>query len=244
MPRFRGAAIALALVALVAHRAEAQQGRRFENAWYWGVRGGQLLYSTPGTIGTESQGFVAPWGFTNAGQENQLAPSVGLEWLIARKRGGLYLSYSQAFMSKDLDLARANFRDTTFATAHVSGLRRFDVAGMMFPMTTGKAQPYLGIGATVFNVGDLQPVLRFNGTPPTGAAEQMDTLSAELLDRKATLSPLVILGVQARLRPFSIFAQTSGVALPDQFILQRKSRYALSYEIGIRYNVGSSIERF
>lgn len=246
MLRFRGAAIAIALAALVSQRADAQQGRRFENAWYWGVRGGQMVYSTPGTAGNVSQGFVTPWAYTNAADENKLAPVVGLEWLITRNRGGLYLSYAKGFLDKDLDFARANFSDTTIARAHAGGMRRIDIAGMMFPMTVGKAQPYVGLGATILQVGDMNPVLRANadGSFPAGSGAQMDTLSAELLNRKAAVSPLAILGVQARLKPFSVFAQVSGVALPDEFILQRTSRYVMSYDIGIRYNVGSSIEKF
>lgn len=245
MPRFRSAAIAIALLALFTPRAEAQQGRRFENAWYWGLRAGQVVYSTPGVVGNEMHGF-GPWAYLNTADENKLAPSVGLEWLITRKRGGLYVAYSQGILDKDLQFARANFSDTTYAMARISGLRRFDMAGMMFPMVERIAQPYVGIGATIFQVGDLSPVLQFNSATgaPAGAAEQMDTLSAQLLDRKASVSPLVVLGLQARLRPFSVFAQASGVSLPDQFILQRKSRYSISYEVGIRYNVGSSIERF
>ncbi|HEY0996479.1 MAG TPA: hypothetical protein VGD77_10855 [Gemmatimonadaceae bacterium] len=246
MLRFRGAAIAIALAALVSQRADAQQGRRFENAWYWGVRGGQMVYSTPGTAGNVSQGFVTPWAYTNAADQNKMAPVVGLEWLITRNRGGLYLSYAKGFLSKDLDFARANFSDTTVARAHVGGMRRIDIAGMMFPMVERYAQPYFGLGAAILQVGDLNPVLRLNadGSAPAGAGAQMDTLNAELLNRKAAVSPLVVLGLQARLKPFSVFVQASGVALPDEFILQRTSRYVMSYDIGIRYNVGSSIERF
>ncbi|MHB1073438.1 MAG: hypothetical protein ACYC3Q_11570 [Gemmatimonadaceae bacterium] len=246
MLRFRGAAIAIALVALVSQRADAQQGRRFENAWYWGVRGGQMVYSTPGTAGNVSQEFVSPWAFNNAADENRFAPVVGVDWLITRSRGGLYLSYAKGFLSKDLSLVRANFSDSTTATVHVGGMRRIDIAGMMFPRIERYAQPYIGLGATILQVGDLAPVLRLNpdGSASAGAVAQVDTLNTELLNRKAAVSPLLILGVQARLKPFSVFVQASGVALPNEFILQRTSRYVVSYDIGIRYNVGSSIERF
>jgi hypothetical protein len=62
-------------------------------------------------------------------------------------------------------------------------------------------------------------------------------------DYKATLSPLSIVGVQLRLPLASIFAQGTAMATPPRFFLRGNGTFTYSLEAGIRYNVGSSIER-
>ena len=71
---------AIGLAALLPKPSAAQGGRQFKDAWFWGVKGGGMLYSSAST-------------------ENSLAPLVGAEWLITRTRGGLYLSFDQAFLT-------------------------------------------------------------------------------------------------------------------------------------------------
>ena len=56
---------AIGLAALLPKPSAAQGGRQFKDAWFWGVKGGGVLYSSAST-------------------ENSLAPLVGAEWLITR----------------------------------------------------------------------------------------------------------------------------------------------------------------
>lgn len=50
----------------------AQQGRYFDDSWFWGLKGGVSTF-TP-TLG-----------------KSETAPTFGGDWLITRSRGGLYV---------------------------------------------------------------------------------------------------------------------------------------------------------
>src|SRR5678816_157262 len=71
---------AIGLAALLPSLSAAQGGKQFKDAWFWGVKGGGVLYSSAST-------------------ENSLAPLVGAEWLITRTRGGLYVSFDPAVLA-------------------------------------------------------------------------------------------------------------------------------------------------
>ena len=90
---------AIGLAALLPRPSAAQEGRQFKDAWFWGIKGGGMLYSSAST-------------------EHSVAPSVGAEWLITRSRAGLYMSFDQAFLS-----TTGQFFDRDPA-AHSSGASR------------------------------------------------------------------------------------------------------------------------
>src|SRR4051812_25248547 len=80
MRLLRTLAVATAFSALLSHASAAQDGRQFKDAWFWGLKTGALSYSSATT-------------------DNGGAPLLGAEWLITRTKGGLYLSFDQAFLS-------------------------------------------------------------------------------------------------------------------------------------------------
>jgi hypothetical protein len=97
MRTLRGLAITVAALALAPQVGSAQLGRRFENAWFWGAKVGGVVYST-----------------VNA--SNQIAPMGGLEWLITRRRGGLYVSVDQGLMTEQAQFLNADMLpDTSIA---------------------------------------------------------------------------------------------------------------------------------
>ena len=67
--------------ALLAQPSAAQAGRQFKDAWFWGAKGGALVYSS------------------NYNTDNAVAPLAGVDWMITRTYGGLYVSFDQAFFS-------------------------------------------------------------------------------------------------------------------------------------------------
>ena len=70
----------VALVAALPSVMAAQGGRQFRDAWFWGVKGG---------------GFT----FADSAGSYTVAPAVGAEWVITRTHAGLYVGFSQAFMT-------------------------------------------------------------------------------------------------------------------------------------------------
>ena len=219
MRTVRGLAIAIAALALVPQVGSAQLGRRFENAWFWGAKGGLFVYST-----------------VNA--SNQVAPVFGAEWVITRRRGGLYVSFDHGIMTQTGQYLNADMLpDTSIADMELKDIRRYNMAAMIFPDLGRWVRPYVGLGASLTQIARAT-----NRAAYTSAAEEMST-EGLISDYKATLSPLTIAGVQLRLPLASVFAQGTAMATPQRFFLRGGNTFTYSLEAGIRYNIGSSIDR-
>ena len=220
--------VATTFAALLAQPSAAQDGRPFRDAWFWGVRGGVLNYSSDADRG------VGPYD----GTDNAGAPLVGLDWMITRTRGGLYLGIDQSFFSSAAFYRRPAVTGDPYAVMH--NLRRISLAGMLFPMQSPQVHPYLGFGFSLNQVGsaDLSNTIAI----PALMAAAKDSIQT----KKVAISPMVIVGVQRRLPGFSVFAQGTGSWLQNGFLLKNptpKHYLQWSLEGGIRYNVGSSIDR-
>jgi hypothetical protein len=213
--------VAVGLTALLPQSSAAQAGRQFKDAWFWGVKGGSLLYSSPTT-------------------SNSLAPLLGAEWLITRSRGGLYVSFDQAFLS-----ARGSFADrdpdSTFTrNVALKNMRRLSVAAMIFPMQSAKYHPYVGFGMSFNQIAGAAFETGFAN--PVRYQIALDSLQS----KKASFSPVVVGGLQARLQRFSVFAQAQASPIQQTFFLYNSNAgtaFNVSLETGIRYNFGSSIDR-
>jgi hypothetical protein len=221
--------VAASFAALLAKPSAAQDGRPFRDAWFWGVRGGVLNYSSEADLLGPSSG---------RGTDNAGAPMVGLDWMITRTRGGLYLGFDEAFFT-----SAAYYRRPFVAGdpgADLKNLRRISLAGMLFPMQSPLTHPYVGFGFTLNQFGSV--ALDNSIALPALAAAARDSLQA----KKVAIAPTVIAGVQQRLPGFSVFAQGTGTWLQNGFLLKNlspKHYIQLSLEAGLRYNVGSSIDR-
>jgi len=215
----RGLAIAIAALALIPQVGSAQLGRRFENAWFWGAKGGMLVYST-------------------VAETNQAAMVFGAEWVITRRRGGLYVSVDHAIMTENVQYINGNMLpDTSIADLEMKDIRRYNMAAMIFPDMGRWIRPYLGLGASLTQVAKVT-----NRSVYDNADEEQST-EFLISEYKATLAPLSIVGVQLRLPLASIFAQGTAMATPQRFFLRGANTFTYSLEAGIRYNIGSSIER-
>jgi opacity protein-like surface antigen len=219
MRTIRGLAIAIAALALVPQVGSAQLGRRFENAWFWGAKGGLLVYSTVNVA-------------------NAAAPVFGAEWVITRKNGGLYISVDHAIMTEYGQYVNADMLpDTTIADMELKDIRRYNFAAMVFPDIGRWIRPYVGLGASMTQVARAT-----NRAPYASTDEELST-EGLIAEYKATLSPLSIVGVQLRLPLASVFAQATAMQTPQRFFLRGSNSFTYSLEAGVRYNVGSSIGR-
>ncbi len=211
--------VATSFAALLAQPSAAQEGRPFRDAWFWGVKGGIASYSADGT-------------------DNNGAPMVGVDWLITRSRGGLYLSVDQAFLS-----TYGYYRQPPQAGdpyVMLKDERRFSLLGVFFPMQQATLHPYVALGGSLHRVGDAY--LASDIALPALRAAAQDSIQS----KKVTIAPMVMIGAQKRLLGFSLFAQGTGTWLQNGYYLHHpapKRGIALSAEGGVRFNIGSSIER-
>src|SRR5262245_33794946 len=126
---------AIGLAALLPRPSAAQDARPFKDAWFWGIKGGGMLYSSAST-------------------DHSVAPTVGAEWLITRSRAGLYVSFDQAFLSTTGQFLDRDVDSTFFRPVALKNVRRFQMAGMVFPYQTAKYHPYFGIGLGLSQIAD------------------------------------------------------------------------------------------
>jgi len=219
MRTIRALTIAAAVVAVVPTMSAAQQGRPFKNSWFWGIKGGGF------TVADSSQAY-------------KQAPFAGIEWLITRTHGGLYISGGQAFFTQQTFVARDPASpDSGLRIIDLKNMRKIDIALMGFPGEHLRFHPYVGLGFSLNQIASAQ------ARPPFGNADQADYADAVIQDQKVAFSPLVMLGGQYQMSRASIFAQGTLSPMQRQFLLYNGRSANFTYELGLRYNVGSSIDR-
>jgi len=209
-----------ALVALDVSAATAQSTRHFKDSWFWGVKAGETFYQ----VQSHPQGF---------------APLGGIDWLITRTNGGLYVSFDHAFLTRDSVFVNDSISplDTVPRAVRLSGLRRLTVAGMVFPMQSYRLHPYAGFGFALNHIAKANP----QGTYRNGTQQQL--VEATIRQFRSAAAPVIILGAQFRLVRFSAFGQATASPANSNFFLFTGSNWRTTVEGGLRYNVGSSIDR-
>jgi hypothetical protein len=208
-------AIAVALVATVVVSASANaQNRNFDNSWFWGFKTGINTFSVPG-------------------HGNTSTVDLGIDWMITRTRGGLYVSANQSVFERDLE-----FLDPTSLsgqrTVRVNDMRRLTVAGVAFPKHFGGITPYAGLGYTIAVLGDARVFVDSANSFPDNAF--LDQVESER-SRGAVMG---MAGIQIQTRRAAIFAQETMLPSNSRFLFSSVLSF---FEFGVRYNFGSSIDQ-
>ena len=214
MQKLRAVAVAMAATIVVSASAGAQAQRNFDNSWFWGVKTGINTFSTPGHGSTSTADF-------------------GLDWLITRTKGGLYVSANQSVFERDVQVFD-QASSTGERTVRINDLRRITLAGMAFPKHFGGITPYAGVGYTIAVLGDARIFVDSANTFPSNSFfDRVD----ELRSRGAVIG---MGGVQIQTRRAAIFAQETLVPSNRDFLLNSVLSF---FEFGVRWNFGSSIDR-
>lgn len=213
------ALMAAAAVVVLPTIASAQQARGFQDAWFWGLKAGGLALA-------------------DSGQTYVQAPSVGVDWLITRTHGGLYVSGSQTFFSQHTLIARDPVSpDSGFRSVSLKNLRRVDLALVGFPGQSLRFHPYVGFGLTLNAIADADPEGPFSNTDQITFAEEV------IQEHKVAFTPLLMGGAQWRLRYASVFGQFMLNPMHQDFLLYNGKSWNIGYEFGLRYNIGNAIDR-
>jgi hypothetical protein len=219
MRTIRALMAATAVVVALPTIAAAQQGRGFKDSWFWGLKAG---------------------GFTMAdsGQKYIQAPTVGVDWMITRTHGGLYVSGSETFFSQHSFVPRDPVSpDSGFRPVTLKNLRQLQMMVLGFPGDHLRLHPYVGAGFTLGEVASAEPDGPFSSTDQIAFAQQT------IQDRKVAFSPMFMGGVQYRLHFASVFGQVALSPTNSSFILYNGRPWNIGYEFGLRYNFGTSIDR-
>lgn len=238
MRAFRALAVAVALIAVDASLASGQPTRGFKDSWFWGLKGGGLMYSSYSRSGS------------------LFAPMAGADWLITRTKGGLYAGFDHSFLKTSVVVNDSVHPDdacsppTAIRTAcravELSNMRRFTLAGMLFPLQSKLFQPYVGFGVTLNHIADAEPdTLAFftDFGVPYRSQVQFDLVHATIQTFRTSTTPVFMLGTQVRLPILSVFTQVTASPAHTNFLLSNTTPYRVTLELGARYNAGTSIDR-
>ena len=214
MQKLRTVAVALVATIVVCASADAQGVRNFDNSWFWGVKSGVNTFSVPG-------------------HGNTSTVDLGIDWLITRTKGGLYVSGNQSIFERDLEFGDPT-SNTGTRTVRVNDMRRITFAAVAFPKHFGGITPYGGIGYMIAVLGDARVFVDSVNTFPNNAF-------LDEMDRERSRGAVIgLAGLQIRTKRAAIFAQETLVPSNRDFLF----RSVLSFfEFGVRWNFGSSIDR-
>ena len=213
---------AASAVALLAQPSAAQAGRQFKDAWFWGAKGGALVYSS------------------NYSTDGAVAPLAGIDWMITRTYGGLYVSVDQSFFSTQGAFKEVGPLGLQDRVVTLNNLQRISAAIVGFPMQSPTMHPYVGLGAGMNRIGSV------SSTAPFDNAAQVNAAADSVQSKRVAFAPFLFAGVQKRLPMFSVFVQGTGTFLHNDFFLHNpRPKLGIQYTIegGVRYNVGKSIDR-
>ena len=214
MQKLRAVAVALAATLVVTAGAAAQERRNFDNSWFWGFKSGINTFTAPG-------------------RGNTSTVDLGIDWLITRTKGGLYVSANQSIFERDIDVSDPTaIRNQR--TVRVNDLRRITFAGLAFPKHFGGITPYGGIGYTIAVLGDARIFVDSADTFPNNAF--LDNVES----RRSRGAVLGMAGVQIQTKRMALFAQETMLPSNSSFLFSSVLSF---FEFGVRYNFGSSIDR-
>jgi hypothetical protein len=215
MQKLRAVAVALVATLVVSASADAQGRRNFDNSWFWGFKSGINTFAVPG------------------GSGNATTVDLGIDWLITRTKGGLYVSGNQSIFERDLD-AVDPASNTGQRRVRVNDMRRITFAGLAFPKHFGGITPYGGIGYTIVVLGDARVFVDSANTFPNNAF--LDAVERA----RSRSSVLGMAGVQIQTKRAAIFAQETLLPSSPSFLFTSVLSF---FEFGVRYNFGSAIDR-
>jgi opacity protein-like surface antigen len=223
MRHIRVLATVAVLAAAISQPSAAQEGRQFKDAWFWGVKGG-----------------VTVWG-SQVTTDNAGAPQFGADWLITRTRGGLYVSFDESILTAEAYFTTPGQNGFTDPRVSMQNQHRFVAAAMAFPAQSNHLHPYIGAGVGVHRVSSYAYQTSF------ASSAQFNLAGDSVQSRKVAIAPVIIAGLQARVTRFSVFGQALASFLPNNYLLRhsapKRGLSQFSIERGIRYNVGSSIDK-
>ena len=215
MQKLRAVAVAVIAASVVSASAHAQEHRNFDDSWFWGAKAGINTFSAPG-------------------HGNTSTANLGIDWLITRTNGGLYISADQSIFERDVEVFDAASTTNQERTVRVNDLRRVTIAALAFPKHFGGITPYGGVGYMIAVLGDARVFVDNTNTYPTNSFfDKVDGMRS-----KGAI--LGMAGVQIQTRRAAIFAQETLLPSNSTFLFPSVMSF---FEFGVRYNFGSSIDR-
>ena len=214
MQKLRTVAVALVATIVVSTGADAQGVRNFDNSWFWGFKSGVNSFAVPG-------------------HGNTSTVDLGIDWVITRSKGGLYVSGNQSTFQRDLEFGDPTSQ-TGQRTVRVNDMRRITLAALGFPKHFGGITPYVGLGFMIAVLGDARVFVDSVNTFPT------NSFLDEVENERSRSTAIGMGGVQIQTKRAAVFIQNTLVPSNNTFLFRSVLNFL---EFGIRINFGSSIDQ-
>ena len=117
----------LALALLVPALAQAQEGRSFNDSWFWGAKASNLTFWTTRMRHGQAQGL-------------------GGEWLITRTRSALLLGAEMYSFGDPWDLDDSDLSTIRGETVEMRSMSRVSATLLAIPKNLNGLRPYAGVG--------------------------------------------------------------------------------------------------
>jgi hypothetical protein len=215
----RTVAKVVAVTAFVPSLAFAQAATRPSNdAWFWGVKGGAMIFKT----GVDGESMVT-------------APSIGAEWFLTRTHIALNVSVEQSFFDDQSGVFDATVAGSV-RPVDISDWRRYAATLYFLPANRGALRPYAGLGMALNVIQNATPVGQF--TSEVG----MDSVFTQVNRFSSRASVVLSGGAQYQIGNSAVFGHVSAMPTRSNFLVNG-SAYTFMFEAGVRYNVGSALEK-
>jgi hypothetical protein len=207
------ATLCLVACATMAITASAQQFGKFDDSWFWGAKAGAGSFTTSATA-------------------SKTAPTFGLDWMITRTRGGLYVSADQSSFNRTVTLADASSANGKRQVV-INDLRRVGFGGLVFPPPYGRMRAYAGLGAAISILGSAVAQ-----NDSAGGAPSQDFIN-KTENARSRASLMAMFGGQIQFGRAAYFMQETILPSGAEFLVPSTMSFL---EVGIRFNFGSSID--
>lgn len=208
----------LALAQASGSAGSAGSANKFNDSWFWGINGGAMFL----TAGFDQSTKVT-------------APSVGGEWLITRTHIGLRIAVDQSFFDEQTGIGDPSAPGGVRQVA-VKDWRRYAGEMYFFTSTTSSLRPYAGLGLALNVLQNSAPTGTYN------SQGSMDSTFTAVNEFSSKVSAVFTAGGQYSLGRSALFLQGSAMPTKNNFLMNRSS-YTFMVQGGLRYNVGSAIEK-
>jgi len=219
------AAAAVGLTPSAGAAQSATQG--FADSWYWGAYGGYTSFATA------------------AGSQNLRtnAPTIGADWMLTRTKFALNVFLEQSYFSTTSSIASPT--GAGLLAVNINDMRRAGFDLMVFTPEYKAIKPYVGFGYSFnfINSASLRSCASCVSTFPTQAAA--DSNQKAIVDARAMGKGFINVGAMYIYKRFAPFAQitvmpTQGTS--DWYI--NGTGFTTIWAVGLRYNFGTSIEKW
>lgn len=227
--RFAALSLAAAVAAGLSPSAGAAQSppQGFSDSWYWGAYGGFTNFAT--TVGAQNL-------HTNA-------PSIGADWMLTRSSFAINIFLEQSYFSTTSSIASPT--GAAPLPVNINDMRRLGFDLMLFTPGYKGLKPYVGLGYS-FNFINSAALRTCAGCTPSYSSQAVaDSNQTAINDARAmgkVFGNVGAMWVWKRFAPFAQFTVMPTQGASDWYI--NGSGFTTSWAVGLRFNFGTSIDKF